>query len=1076
MGSEGEDESTLIESDESAGGIEAASTLSSDRAQRHADADAAATPVVAPDVDEALTGRVFADRYRLVERLGAGSHGEVWTADDLLLGQPVALKWMRHATGPILSRIRREITTLRMLRVPGVVRLLDDGVEGGRPFLVMERVEGRPFPGGEAPGGGASSRWTWAALAGPTLSLLEVLARVHAAGIVHRDLKPDNILVSADGRPTVLDFGVSLWRDQTGRLTEGGQILGTPLYLAPEQIFGQAVDERTDLYALGVILYEALTGQVPHEAPDVMGLLRARLVQPAPPIHEFAPDVPAQVAEVIDRLLSSSSDQRFRSALAVLSALRGEATAARAGPALPLLGGSGAVQAVLAAVRARRSIDVVGPSGSGRSRCLIDVAEAIAREGGAVAWTRPARAPLGSLLPVVGAPEDPTLGLAEVTAWMEAGVRAALAAGVVVLIDDAERLDRWSAAVLDRCGERSFGGAGSGVIVRALLAAPPGAQADEVAQLAPLDEAALRTLFAGPDRLLHLREDAARMLWARTEGLPARIDAEVTLWVRLGLARWDGALLRIDREALSQLGAGVLGAAATRGSPDDLAGEPHLRELLRWLSLGGQYLEIAQLAQVMQQPVWTIEAECEMLVNHGAARRLPGSRVVPCTQVDMNWSETRRMAASRAIARALRPGQEGRLFHLLAAENMREAAVEAVEVAVRCAREGDLGAATAALAEGLRAVRQQDDPDADAEARVLANWVKVAFAEGTPRALDRALYELSRAGRRGPEVYRLEALVRAGIAAPGASRARAAELLDDLPPFEDPHLERRRQGARFAVATARASPALLEEAIAAVAAWWERSGEPLAQLTLIEGQALLGYVQGRFEEAAVLHAAAAEREPWLTVRIAATLSCASALLEGFRHEEAAERAAAGQELAARCRHAFLEARAEWLLRAARYRMGKAREPDLELVEAVQRLGVENLEASVCLVEAAVAFRAGELGLARDLAGNAAGIWKQIDRPWTALLARCLALRCGASAREGEVRALGMLATGCRLSGIGVQALGLLGRTFPEARSGWQEAVGGLVEGIPREHWGRRIDVLSVEEALDGALGAARAVG
>ncbi|WP_437627889.1 protein kinase domain-containing protein [Sorangium sp. So ce1151] len=1055
-------------------GIETIDALVPELAPRRADADADATLTAAPALYAALPGRTFAGRYRLVERLGEGSHGEVWTADDLLLGQPVALKWMRYAAGQALARIRREITTLRMLRVPGVVRLLDDGIEGERPFLVMERVEGRPFPGRDAPRGEVTARWTWAALAGPTLALLEVLARVHAAGIVHRDLKPDNILVSADGRPIVLDFGVSMWRDQTGQLTESGQILGTPLYLAPEQILGRAVDARTDLYALGVILYEALTGRFPHEAPDVMSLLRARLAQPALPVHELAPEVPAQVAEVIDRLLSPSSEQRLRSASAVLAALRGEATAALAGPALPLLGGGGARRAVLAAARAGRSIDVVGPPGSGRSRCLVDAAETIARDGGAVVWTRPARAPLGSLLPVIGAPEDPTLGLAEVTAQVEADVRAALAAGVVVLADDAERLDRWSTAVLDRCRE----GPGSGAIVRALLAAPPGAPADEVARLDPLDEAALRALFAGPDRLLHLREDAARLLWARTEGLPARIDAEVTLWTRLGLARWDGALLAIDRDALSQLGAGVLGGATARGSPEELAGEPHLRELLRWLALGGHHLEIAQLAQVMQQPLWKVEAECETLVGHGAARRLPGSRVVPCTQVDMSWSMNRRLAASRAIARALRPGQEGRLFHLLAAEEVGEAAAEAVMVATRCAREGDLGAATAALAEGLRAVRQSDEPDADAEARLLAAWAKVAFAVGTPRALDRVLYELSRAGRRGPEVERLEALVRAGIAAPGASGGRAVELLDELPPFEDPDLERRRQGARVAAAASRASPALLEEAIAEVAAWWERSGEPLAQLTLLEAQAMLRYVQGRFEEAAELDAAAAEREPWLTSRIAATLSCASALLEGFRHEEAAERAAAGRELAARCRHAWLEARAEWLLRAARYRMGEARAPDLELVSAVQRLGVENLEALVCLNEAAVAFRAGELDVARELSARAAEIWKQMDRPWGALLARCLSLSCGAPAQEGEVQALGVLATGCRLPGIGVQALGLLGRVFPEARSGsgWQDAVEGLVEGVPREHWGRRIDVLSVEEALEAMLGAGRAAG
>ena len=116
--------------------------------------------LAAPAADPVWPGRVIAGRYRLVARLGVGGHGEVWTADDLVLREPVALKWMRFSAGPLLPRIRREITTLRMLRVPGVVRLLDDGVEGDRPFLVMERVEGSPFPGSAAPRPGTPPRFT----------------------------------------------------------------------------------------------------------------------------------------------------------------------------------------------------------------------------------------------------------------------------------------------------------------------------------------------------------------------------------------------------------------------------------------------------------------------------------------------------------------------------------------------------------------------------------------------------------------------------------------------------------------------------------------------------------------------------------------------------------------------------------------------------------------------------------------------------------------------------------------------------------------------------------------------------
>lgn len=957
--------------------------------------------------EEAQPGRVLADRYRLVERLGEGAHGEVWIADDLVLREPLALKWMRSSSGASLPRIRREITTLRMLRIPGVVRLFDDGIEDGRPFLVMERVKGRPFPGDAAPCPESPGRFPWAAIADTTLALLEVLSRVHAAGVVHRDLKPDNILVDDAGRPTVLDFGISLWHDPDPRGGAGsGQIVGTPHYLAPEQIFGRAVDARADLYAVGVMLYEALTGRPPHEAPDVPSLLRARLANPTRPVRELIPDVPAIVGEVVDRLLSVRAEGRFRSAPDVLAALRGAAHAAGTALALPWLGSRRPIDAVLGAAASARSMDVIGPPGSGRSRCLREAAEALQQEGRRVLWLEPA--PLASLHATYEAREDgAALDLAEAAAGVEARLRAALAEGVVVFADDADRLDPCAGAVLDSCR------AARGTIVRALLSLPPGARPEDIAVLEPLDEAALRPLFAGPDRLFHFREDAAWLLRGRTEGRPALVEAEVTLWTRLGLARWDGTVLAVDRDSLTRLAASPLKGLPALATPTEIEREPHLEEL-----------------------------------------------------------SARREEVHLAMAEALQPGQEGRLFYLLAADRTREAAREAVALSRRRAREGDLGGATAALSEGLRAVRQQGGSGewAEEEERILGEWVKVAFEEGTPHAMDRALYELSRARAGGPEVQRLESLMRCIHKASGANALHALESADEIEPFDDAELERARHWARVAVAVTRTSPAMIAELLEDVAAWAARSGDPLSRLSLAEGRARLCYGQGRFEEAAALHAEAAAGEPWLIGRIAATLRVASSLLEAFRHREAAERAAEARELAARCRDAFREGRAEWLLRAAKYRMGEAGTPDLELVDAVARVGVPDLEALVCLNEAAVAFREGELVLAVELAVRAAKEWKALNRPGGPLLARALALACGAPAEAGEVEALSDKAAACRIPGIGIQVLGLLGRAFPGARPRWQKVVPGLAGMIPREHWGERVDVLSVAEALEGAVG------
>src|SRR5262249_5316672 len=159
----------------------------------------------------------------------------------------------------------------------------------------------------------------------------------------------------------------------------------------------------------------------------------------------------------------------------------------------------------------------------------------------------------------------------------------------------------------------------------------------------------------------------------------------------------------------------------------------------------------------------------------------------------------------------------------------------------------------------------------------------------------------------------------------------ALKLADCIAPFADAELERRRHGVRISAAAARAIPAMVDAALDEVAAWANSTREPLAELGVAEGRALLCYLQGRFEQAAALHAQAAELELWQTGRIAASLKCASALLEAFRHGEAAERAASARQLAASCRHPYWEGRAEWLLRAAIYRMGEVETPDLELV-------------------------------------------------------------------------------------------------------------------------------------------------
>ncbi|MGK3960838.1 protein kinase [Sorangium sp. So ce118] len=1012
----------------------------------------------------------MAGRYRLRQLLGRGGYSEVWEVDDLVAGEVVAVKLLQQAPELEPARVRREILALRLLRLPGVVRLLDEGIDRGRAFLVMERVEGSPFPG-------EGRRGSWPAIAGATLALIETIARIHAAGVIHRDLKPENVLVNTEGRPTVLDFGISMGERLGDTLTQPGWVLGTPAYLAPEQILGEPVTTRTDLYALGLLLYHALTGRLPHDGADGHGVLRARLTQRPRPVRALAPDVPHAVAGLVDLLLARAPEQRPRSAAEVLGLLRGEPVAHLAAPAVPRLSGDAAAEALLSAARDRRAVDVIGPGQSGRSRCLREVGERLQQEGARVAWSVPGWRAFSSLEPVVHPLEQCPGRLPDVVALVEAQLQADLAGGLVLLVDDADRLDRWSAAAIERCRA-------AGAVLRVLPETPdaPPAGDPRVVRLSPLDEAALERLFAGPERLFHLRSDAARVLWVRTEGVQGRVAEEVTGWLRAGLARLDeGGALAVDRDTLDRLQAGLRVLPIPQGAPAETGVLPsHLEELAAWVSMAGAVATPDLLAAAMCCPVWRVEADLEELVVRGAVRRLPDGRVDPCamTPADQGWSAERRRLAHRAVSQALPAGTPGRLLHLIAGAGGEEDATcaaleiacEAETLARRIAAEGSLGRAVAAVGEGLLALRRgvaAAHPERSAsEARLLALSVEIALCEGTPQAYDRVLYELCRAELRTDPLARLEQLVRAAVAF-SAGGDRATQLLREIPPFDDSALERHRQGLRV-LAARRCSQDVEEAVLEDVAAWASRSGDPATCAKLAGWLGRLRYRQGRFDEAAQLHAEAAELEPWATSRVGAQLNAASALMEAFRHADAAACAEAALRQARDCRHPFYEGRAEWILRSTAYRMDAAAAPDLDLVKAVARLGVADLEGPVCMTEAAIAYRAGDRACAAALAGRAYEVWRSIDSPWCGLLVRALALAAGAAPSDPEeLQELAERAARCPVPGLGVQALGLLARARrAPPPPGWKRAALPLTEGVPRRFWPLRMDVLSVEESLE----------
>lgn len=289
--------------------------------------------------------------YRLLEILGRGGQAVVWLAEDLRVHRRVALKVFsgdQVATPELIGRFRREAALAAKAEHPAICPLLDFGLDG-RPWIAFRYIPGLTLAhilleqravdraGGTGPITlpSATDASTTTPTSGPPLGreeiirLIEKVARgIHAAhevGIVHRDLKPSNIMVQPDGEPVVLDFGIARADGfDLPTLTQTGDVLGTPAYLAPEQIEprGKTVDRRIDVYALGVILFECLTGRRPFEVPHREGLYRAILEEEAPRLRSIDSRIGSDLEVVVETALQKTADQRYSDALALAEDLR----------------------------------------------------------------------------------------------------------------------------------------------------------------------------------------------------------------------------------------------------------------------------------------------------------------------------------------------------------------------------------------------------------------------------------------------------------------------------------------------------------------------------------------------------------------------------------------------------------------------------------------------------------------------------------------------------------------------------------------------------------------------------------
>jgi serine/threonine protein kinase len=287
-------------------------------------------------VNATLLGTLLGGRYRLDARIGDGGMSTVYRAFDTVLEREVAIKLMhreRAADGDQLERFRREARAVAQLNHPHIVTVIDAGEEhdGGTPYIVFEHVPGETLKSLIRREGGLQITQALAY----AVELARALGAAHERHIVHRDVKPQNVLLTPDGTVKITDFGIARTLTEEG-LTLDGRVLGTTDYVSPEQALGQAVTGQSDIYSLGILLFEMLTGRVPFTAETPVAVAMRHVRETVPDVQRLRPDVSAATAAVVDRACEHDISRRYHDmpelladleeALAIEAARKGQAT------------------------------------------------------------------------------------------------------------------------------------------------------------------------------------------------------------------------------------------------------------------------------------------------------------------------------------------------------------------------------------------------------------------------------------------------------------------------------------------------------------------------------------------------------------------------------------------------------------------------------------------------------------------------------------------------------------------------------------------------------------------------------
>ena len=264
--------------------------------------------------------KVLAGRYVLVEQIGVGGMAIVYRAIDRNTGHSVAVKVLKpefNRDAEFVSRFQREAEAASKMIHHNIVNLLDVGMDGDNRYLIMEYVRGKTLKEVIQEKGRISAP-TAVQIA---IRILSALQHAHQNGIIHRDIKPQNILMNADGHVKVADFGIARMANSS-TLTRGDSVMGSVHYFSPEQAQGQGTDVTSDLYSVGVTLYEMLTGRVPFDGDSPVAIAMQHLHAQPDPIQRFAPDVPDAICHVCLKAMEKNPQYRYHSAREMASELR----------------------------------------------------------------------------------------------------------------------------------------------------------------------------------------------------------------------------------------------------------------------------------------------------------------------------------------------------------------------------------------------------------------------------------------------------------------------------------------------------------------------------------------------------------------------------------------------------------------------------------------------------------------------------------------------------------------------------------------------------------------------------------